>query len=279
MDISNGENEFLQRLEDELRLRNYSPRTVKAYRQACRTFFTFLDKYCAGHQGEWRENIRLFLLHQTRANKSSSTITLMLNALKFFLRHVVRTRVKIEIKTPKRVHALPTVFSHAEIMKILACTANQKHQLLLALAYGAGLRVSEIIHLKIRDIDEERNLVHIKLGKGRKDRISLLPEKMKPALEKLSQCKEAHTYVFSSNRGGKLTSRTAQKIFQNALQKSGIRKTGSFHSLRHSFATHLLENGTDIRYIQTLLGHQNIKTTERYTHVAATAFEKIRSPL
>ena len=156
---------------------------------------------------------------------------------------------------------------------------NPKHKLILALAYGAGLRVSEIINLRVRDIDLQELTIHPKQAKGKKDRITLLAEGLRPAIKNLTAGKNANDFVFSSERGGRLTTRTAQKIFEKALKKAKIKKKATFHSLRHSFATHLLENGVDIRYVQELLGHQNIRTTQRYTQVTNPKLKNIKSPL
>lgn len=150
---------------------------------------------------------------------------------------------------------------------------------MLGLAYGAGLRVSEVVALKVPDLDFNELTIHIKQAKGRKDRISVVPEKLRMDLTNLMAGKEHVEYVFASERGGKLTTRTAQKIFEHALVRANINKPATFHSLRHSFATHLLENGVDIRYVQVLLGHNNIRTTQRYTQVTNPKLKSIKSPL
>ena len=171
------------------------------------------------------------------------------------------------------------VLSRVEIEKVFSATLNTKHRLLLALAYGAGLRVSEIVDLRVGDIDFDELVIHLKQAKGNKDRITVFPEKLVTDIRNLVAGKNTDDFVFASERGGKLTVRTAQKIFENSLKKNAIRKDATFHSLRHSFATHLLENGVDVRYVQELLGHQNIRTTQRYTHVTNPSLKRIKSPL
>ena len=171
------------------------------------------------------------------------------------------------------------MLSRSEIEKILEATENTKHKLLLSLAYGAGLRVSEAISLKAQDIDFHELTIHIKQAKGKKDRISVFPEKLSADIQNLIAGKEKNDFVFSSERGGKLTTRTAQKVFENSFKKSGVKKDATFHSLRHSFATHLLENGVDVRYVQELLGHQNIRTTQLYTQVTNPKLKNVKSPL
>ena len=150
---------------------------------------------------------------------------------------------------------------------------------MVSVAYGAGLRVSELVNLKIRDVDLDELTIHVKIGKGKKDRISIFPEKLRPELRKLILERDFKEFVFESERGGKLTTATAQKVFKNALKKARIQKPATFHSLRHSFATHLLENGVDVRYVQELLGHANIRTTQIYTKVTNPKLKNIKSPL
>lgn len=186
---------------------------------------------------------------------------------------------KINLKFAKRSKKLPIVLSREEINKIIEVLPNKKHKLLISLAYGAGLRVSEVINLKVKDINPEELTIHLKDAKGKKDRITIFPEKIKFDIINIMDGKDKNNFIFESERGGKLTERTAQKVFENALKKSGIQKDATFHSLRHSFATHLLENGVDIRYVQELLGHQNIRTTQLYTRVTNPSIKKIKSPL
>ncbi|TET62514.1 hypothetical protein E3J49_08080 [Candidatus Bathyarchaeota archaeon] len=154
-----------------------------------------------------------------------------------------------------------------------------KHRLLLSLAYGAGLRVSQVVNLKIGDTDIQELIIHIKETKGKKDRITVFPEKLTINIQSIIAGKDKNGFVFASERDGKLTTRTAQKVFENSLKKAGINKEATFHSLRRSFAAHLLENGVDIRYVQELLGHQNIETTQTYTQVTNPKPKNIKSPL
>ena len=196
----------------------------------------------------------------------------------------VERELKIRNYSPKTVksylYGLREYFSFKnENIETLESTQNTKHKLLLSLSYGAGLRVSEVIVLKVKDIDFDEMTIHIKNAKGQKDRISVLPEKLIDNLKVLLSEKTSNDFVFASERGGKLTTRTAQKVFERSLKKAEIKKDATFHSLRHSFATHLLENGIDVRYVQELLGHQNIRTTQIYTHVTNPKIKNIRSPL
>jgi len=150
---------------------------------------------------------------------------------------------------------------------------------MFSLGYGCGMRVSEVVNLKVSDLDIDELVVHIKQAKGNKDRISVLPESLQSDLRNLIAGKCSNEFIFESNRGGKLTTTSLQKMFRKSLAKAQIRKLATFHSLRHSFATHLLENGVDVRYVQELLGHANIRTTQVYTKVTNPKLKNIKSPL
>ncbi len=263
-------------MERELRIRNYSGKTVKSYLYGLREYFAFKQW---DFQNLDVENVKDFLLSLERKSVSAQTRNLFLNAIKFYYRSVIGTTKPIPIQSAKGNKRLPVVLSREEVTALLAVTKNAKHRLLLALAYGAGLRVSEVINLKVRDVDLSELTIHVKQAKGKKDRITVFPERLVADIQNLSAGKTPTGIVFASERGGKLTERTAQKVFENALKKSGITKDATFHSLRHSFATHLLENGVDVRYVQELLGHQNIRTTQLYTHVTNPKIRNIRSPL
>lgn len=294
-------NYWLKKAEEEMRLRRYSHKTVKSYLACLREYFeTF---YSPGNT-EWRrgseligsrsanvalcpqeflrfneERVRAFLLKKEARGYAAQTVNLYLNAILFFYREVLKQAIKPTLRFAKRPGQLPLVLSREEIQGLLDSIVNFKHRLLISLAYGAGLRVSETVALRIRDLDFDQGMVWVRRGKGEKDRVTMLPEKLKTGLKALVERREGDAYVFESARGGKLTTRSAQKIFENALHKTEIKKLATFHSLRHSFATHLLENGVDIRYVQELLGHQNIRTTQRYTHVTNSSLKAIISPL
>lgn len=267
---------YLQKVEDELRLRKYSPKTVKSY-VAC------VAEYLQAKQKDFNlidvDFIKKYLLSKVDKGFSSQTTNQHLQAINFFCWNVLKYQGKIDIRFAKTPSKLPIVLSRDEIQSILVEINNEKHNLMIALAYAGGLRVSEIINLKVKDINLAELTIHIKGAKGNKDRITILPEKLVKNIEKLISNKNSDEYVFASERGGKLTERTAQKVFAQALKKAGIKKEATFHSLRHSFATHLLENGVDVRYVQELLGHANIRTTQIYTKVTNPMLKNIKSPL
>jgi site-specific recombinase XerD len=183
------------------------------------------------------------------------------------------------LQRPDKEQALPTVLSTAEITNILKAAENLKHKAILTVIYSAGLRIGEVVKLKIKDIDSERKQIRIEQGKGKKDRYTLLSAKTLELLRAYFTAYRPKEYLFEGQDGGQYSTRSIQAFFQEICRKAGIKKKVSVHTLRHSFATHLLENGTDLRYIQALLGHESTKTTEIYTHVTTKGFDQIKSPL
>ncbi|MBU1088753.1 tyrosine-type recombinase/integrase, partial [Patescibacteria group bacterium] len=233
---------FLKQTKFELEIRRYSQKTVKSYLYCLEKYFSFKKTNLNTIDVK---NIKEFLYKKQKLNLAGSTINLYLNAIKFFYKEVAKTSSMIDLKFSKRPKKLPIVLSRSEVRKIIKVTKNAKHRLLIALSYGAGLRVSEIINLKVKDVQLGELTLHIKQAKGNKDRITIFPEKLKTSIKDSMGGKDKNDYLLMSERGGKLTTRTAQKIFEHSLKKAGIKKEATFHSLRHSFATHLLENGVD----------------------------------
>jgi integrase/recombinase XerD len=266
---------ILDKTERVLKLRNYSPKTRKAYLLYIKEYISF-----SKNKGikDKQKAIEEFLLDKHSRGQSPQTVNLALNAVKFLYAEVLKDPQKIDLKYAKRNKKLPIVLSRADIGKIIEATGNPKYRLMIALGYACGLRVSEVVVLRVADLDIDELVVHIKAAKGKKDRISVLPEKLRNDLRNVIAGKNAGDFVFASNRGGKLTTTSMQKMFRQSLAKSGVGKPATFHSLRHSFATHLLENGTDVRYVQELLGHSNIRTTQIYTQVTNPKLKNIRSP-
>ena len=255
-------NIVLERIIEELRLRKLSSRTIKVYTYYIRKF---LEANCS---------YRVFFVRLS--NRSENTIRLASAAIRFYLKQENISFQSIQL--PKKPKKLPVVLSKKEIENMIKVTANLKHKLVISLLYSAGLRLSELVNLKWSDIDLFRNVVDVKSGKGNKDRVSLLGRKVKKLLREYKLTQFEQKYVFSG-RKEKYSSKTVQEIIKLASKKAGINKRVSPHTLRHSFATHLLEQGVDIRTIQQLLGHENVRTTQIYTHVALTSFNKIRNPL
>jgi len=269
-----------QRLESmrrELQIRNYSKRTIESYVRCVRAFFIY--QHSQDNKSCLNESIKRFILKKKEQGLSAQTLNVYLQAIKFYFKAVEDSEHVISIPLPKKEKKIPVVLSKGEIVKILSLTKNNKHRLLLSVAYGAGLRVSEVVHLQVADVNLDGLTIHIRKSKGNKERITVFPESLEIEMRGWISKKDPPDFVFSSARGGSLTTRTAQEVFKQALQRAGINKQATFHSLRHSFATHLLEDGVDVRYIQKLLGHTSIRTTERYTHVTNPALKRIKSPL
>lgn len=267
----------LSSLAQELIIRGFSARTIKQYIAHNQRFLQFVGKSAREVGAEDIKKYLLFL--RVQENYTNTSLNNVISALKFYYQGILKRRLFFSIKRPVREKFLPVVLSRSDIQRIIDATNNPKHRLLLSVAYGAGLRVSEVVGLRVGDIDVDELAVHVKGAKGNKDRLTIFPEKLVADTQKLVAGKATQDFVFPSARGGKLTTRTAQKIFEHALAGSGVKRSASFHSLRHSFATHLLENGVDLRYVQELLGHESVKTTQRYTHVSKVALHNIRSPL
>jgi site-specific recombinase XerD len=193
---------------------------------------------------------------------------------------MLKKKFMYEIKRPHKDKKLPVVLSKEEVAKILSSIDNIKHKAILMIIYSAGLRVGEVVKLKVEDVDSNRMLVHVKGAKGRKDRYTLLSKTALEILREYWRKYKPAKWLFEGARDGRyLSTRTVEKLLTHACEKAGIKKEVSVHTLRHSFATHLLESGTDLRYIQELLGHANSKTTEIYTHVSTKSLGKIQSPL
>ena len=184
-----------------------------------------------------------------------------------------------QIDRPFQDKKLPSVLSIEEVKSIIESIDNLKHKCIIQLIYSAGLRISELTNLKIKDIDKNRKQIFVRGGKGKKDRQTVLSEKILEQLRKYYIQYQPKEYLFEGQLGGAYSERSIQQIFQEALRNANVKKHATVHSLRHSFATHLLEAGTDLRYIQSLLGHSSSKTTEVYTHITTKGFDKIKSPL
>jgi len=268
--------EQLKRTEEELKVRNLSRSTVRSYLQALGAYFSYKKNELSKPNVP---NIRQFIIGMLDKGAASQTANLYLNAIKFYYREVVKSDVSIDVHFAKRPSALPVVLSRKEVEKIISSTKNSKHRILLALAYGSGLRVSEVVNLKVQDVELEERTLSVRHAKGNKDRVTIMPDTLVHDVQNLLAGKKGNDYVFESLRGGKLTTSTAQKVFGRSCRKAGIKKDATFHSLRHSFATHLLENGVSIRYVQELLGHASILTTQRYTKVTNPRLKNIQSPL
>lgn len=275
---TNQERDPIYNLERELKIRGFSQQTIKSY--------LHYNKDLLKHNGKSPKNINIddikeYLLYLKNKNSANATMNVAINAFKFYYTQILRRKFFVNKKLfrTKKAQKLPTVLTKSEVKKILAQIQNVKYKLMLDLMYSSGLRISELVNVKVEDFDFANKLLRVQQGKGRKDRNTILSEKIVDILQKYTKNKNVGEYVFESQRGGKLSKRSIQKIFSESLKKSEVKKLASCHSLRHSFATHLLEEGTNIRYIQELLGHKNLETTQIYTKVANNNLKNIKSPL
>ena len=270
--------ELLSEYNKLLKIENYSEQTVKSYYSALKLFFEWIvesqiDKVT-------NEAIRDYLYFcKTERKYSFSSMKMVIASIRYFyvklLKKDIPDALNIELRKPS---ILPTVLSVKEISKILEVTKNLKHKTVLVLIYSAGLRLGELLNLEIADIDSESMKIHIRGAKGKKDRYVMLSENVLKLLREYYKEFKPQKYIIEGQNGGKYSPKSVQSVFKRSLKKAGIKKKASVHTLRHSFATHLLDDGTDIRYIQELLGHKRLETTQIYTHVSSYSINKIKSP-
>lgn len=267
------------RFQQMIQLKGYSPNTLRSYSNELHFLLRLLGKISIS--GLTKNHIQSYLLWLVKSKGCSENhVHTAVNAIKFYFEHVeCKSREFYDLPRPKKPSKLPVILAEEEVVSLLKGTMNIKHRALLMAAYSAGLRVSELVNLKTTDIDSKRMTIHIREGKGKKDRMVPLSKLLLETLRAYYKEHRPKHYLFEGENGGAYCTRSAQKILHEAKKKAGIWKVGSIHSLRHSYATHLLEGGTDIRYIQTFLGHNNLKTTMRYTHVSRIKVENIGSPL
>lgn len=280
--ISDGNNEAMEKFLQMLQLKRYSGSTIRTYKNEFAAFLQTLGKVKA--EGLTTERVKDYVQYCHNTLKlSENTVHSRMNALKFYYEQVLkREKFFWEIPRPKKPMLLPKVMGEAELSRLFNSVTYLKHKAILFTAYSAGLRVSEVINLQWKHLDRKRGQILIEQAKGKKDRYVTLSPVLEDILTSYyKKCKmKPVKYVFESTVPGEpYSARSAQIIFKQAKQKAGIKKDVSFHSLRHSFATHLLEKGTDVRFIQELLGHFSIKTTTRYLHVAKEKLVVIESPL
>ena len=270
----------LKKMHDLLLLKSYSPNTIRTYCVEFSQLLYLLKDTPVDTLTPVR--LRSYLLYcATKLKLSENLIHSRMNAIKFYFEQVLR-RDKFffeEIPRPKKKSILPKVLSKNDISKIFSKVDNPKHVLILKLCYGMGLRVSETVNLKVTDIDSRRMVVHIENAKGKKDRYVTLPSSILDDLRNYYRIYRPKTYLFEGQYGGQYSIRSVQAVFKNAMQKAKINKSVGIHGLRHSYATNLLECGTDMYFIQKLLGHRDIKTTEVYAKVSNRQLGNIKSPL
>ena len=270
----------LLKLTEQLMLKRYSHATVKSYRSCFREFLTDPNFAMLTPAEINKDQIKAYLLRKIKEKKwAESTQNQALNAIKFYYERVLGQPKQLYDLRPRRGKQLPEVLSEEEVKRLISSVTNLKHRCILMLIYSTGLRLSESVHVRLDDLLLDRNQIFIKAGKGKKDRYVILSPKLLDHLLKYRQLHQPKYWLFEGMHGERYSPRSVQQIMRRAVKTSGVNPFATVHTLRHSFATHMLERGTDLRYIQHILGHGSIKTTERYLHVRKDAEEKLRSPL
>ncbi len=268
--------ELLEKLKTELTIQGKSQKTKDAYLLHVRKFLEFIKKDPTQIDNQ---DIKSYLAKLMERELKPRSINLNLSSIRFLNEYILKKPDLFDsIKSQKTSQKIPVYLTKDEIKKLLEVTKNPKHKLMMELMLTSGLRVSECINLKKENINEDNTLT-VRSGKGDKDRLTILPESVKNHLnEYLKKIKVESDYIFSNKQGGKLTIKLPQKIVKQLSKKAEIKKNITPHVLRHTFATHLLHHGTDIRYIQSLLGHEQIQTTQIYTHISKEQIKKIKNP-
>jgi site-specific recombinase XerD len=272
--------EMRRRMEEEVKLRGFSPRTQKAYVE---WVSRFAAHYRRAPEKLGQEQVRAYLVYLLEDQKLSRSILVQaLCALKFFYIHVLRRSCEVkELRFPRQQKKkLPRVLSESQVRQLLESAGNLKDQVILMTLYGSGLRLSELIHLVVKDIDSSKMQIRVREGKGGKDRNVVLPQTLLEVLRRyFRQYRPVNWLFYGRTPQQPIDDRAVQRMVRTLSERAGLRERVTAHTLRHSFATHLLEHGTELPYIQALLGHRNIKTTMLYLRVSPPALRKVISPL
>lgn len=266
---------ILKKLEIELRIRGFSDHTIKCYILQNRLFLEFIKK---DPNTTDEDDIKEYFAHLQKNKQSNKTMALKKAALSFLYKEILNKDI-LRFKTPRAERKIPEILTKEEVKSLIQVTKNLKSKLIIKLLYSTGLRVSELTNLRLKDLSIDKKEAWVRKGKGSKDRFFKLSDLIIKDLEKyISTLKENEEFLFPG-KNNTLTSRNIQKIVRKAASKTNMQKNVSPHKLRHSFATHLLNQGVDIRMIQELLGHADLSTTQIYTHVSKEQLKKIKSPL
>ncbi|MBI2575286.1 tyrosine-type recombinase/integrase [Candidatus Woesearchaeota archaeon] len=266
----------LQQLETELKLRNFSPRTIKAY--------LFYNQKLLAHCNKppeqvTEDDVKGYLAYMMADRKAAPSSTALIKAaLKFHYDDILKKGI-VSFKPPRTERKLPAVLTKEEVKKLIESAQTKKSRLILEMLYSSGLRLSECLNMKAKDMEIKEKIGWVRHGKGGKDRPIILAEHLIEDIEQYLSKKEPEDCLFTNKEGRQLSARNVQKIVKTAARRAGISKKVSPHTLRHSFATHLLDSGTDLRRIQELLGHSNLQTTQIYTKVSTEELKKVKSPL
>lgn len=260
----------------ECKRRRYSNKTIKTYIYCINRFLKPIEKTLDKIS---KKDVRLFLEDLSERGMSGNTMNVYHMAIKFLFEDVLKRRMWINIKYSKIPEKLPVVLNKEEVKKLFSVIENPKHKLMIKLMYSTGLRVSELINLRINDIELDKNYGWVRAGKGNKDRLFIIAESLKSEFKVFMGSNKTNEWLFVNQKGKKYNIRTPQQIIKNAIKRAKIKKRVSCHTLRHSFATHLIENGYSVLEVQSLLGHKNPETTFVYLHTASPNMIKVKSPL
>jgi integrase/recombinase XerD len=264
---------------NHLRRRRYRENTIKAYSELVRQYLLVLGKHDPSTVEE-QDIARYIQKYYVDKGHSSSYQNQAVNALKLYYKVVFGKDIGLMVALrPRGEHKLPNVLSTEDVKRILQSFDNEKHRTIFYLIYSGGLRISEAVNMKLNDIDSKRHMIRIRDAKGGKDREVPLSKTLLEQLRTYYMRYKPKVWLFEGQLGGQYTTRSIQALFRQAMERTGIRKKATVHTLRHSYATHLLENGTDLRIIQELLGHKSSKTTEIYTHVSKRVKQNVPNPL
>ncbi len=268
--------EFLEKLKIELKISKNSNYTIRNYLRANSDLLEFCNK---SPREMTEEDIKAFMADNL-SDSSSSSIIVFLSALRYAYSNILKKDITTGIKRPKREKRIPAVLTKDEVKRLIEVIPTKKSKLMISMIYACGFRVSELLNLKVNDLIFEEMTGHVRQAKGKKDRIFNIPKFLLNSLRKqVKKQQELNQEYLFTGPNGKLTDRNIQKIVRKFAKKAGINKDVHPHTLRHSFATHLLENNVDIRKIQELLGHADLSTTQIYTHISTEELKKIRSPI
>ena len=265
-------------VQKECKRRGYSEKTAKAYIYCINSFMNFTNKSLDKIS---KRDVRLFLEHLSERGKAGNTMNLYHMAMRFLFENVLDKRMWINIRYSKVPQRLPIILNKEEIKSLFEVIKNPKHKLMIQLMYSAGLRVSELISLRLEDLDLEKGYGWVRKGKGNKDRLFILASSLKNPIQNFISSKKLneYNYLFTSFNGKKYNVASLRQIIRKATKITGIKKRVSCHTLRHSFATHLIENGYSVLEVQSLLGHKSPETTAMYIHTASPTLIKIKSPI
>ena len=271
--------DLLKTAKQKLVIRNYSPRTIASYLSAINHFSEWLITKKVTKVTDEKVEKYLHYLKQTK-KRSISSMKQTIASLKFIYSDVLKKDIPSSLIIQfRKEEKIPVVLSEEEVTRLLNSVNNLKHSAILMTIYSSGIRLNELLSLQVKDIDFDRNIIIVKMGKGKKDRQSVLSQSLKSVLINYLGKYQPSKYAFEGQSGGRDSASSVQSIMKKAVKNAGVKKHATVHTLRHSFATHLLENGTDIRFIQELLGHKRLETTQIYTHISKVSFDRIKSPL